>query len=126
MQLVGILLWIVGALITMFWAYGIRSYVRTGQGVSQQTVNQTMMFGLSLVVVPIFGLSPFHLLWMFPVSFILGTLSFVSPFSLLSVPGRIFGAICCIGLTRSQSTSSINPFDKDGNDKSRDQMTPEE
>src|SRR6185503_13383820 len=89
MQLVGVLLWFVGALITMFWACGIRSYVRTGQGVSQQTVNQTMMFGLSLVVVPIFGFSPFHLLWMFPVSFIVGTLSFALPFSLLSVLGSV-------------------------------------
>lgn len=64
-QLVGILLWIAGALVTMVWAYGIRSHVRTGQGVSQQTVNQTMMFAISLIIVPIFGLSPFHLLWMF-------------------------------------------------------------
>jgi len=120
MQLVGILLWIVGSLITMFWAYGIRSYVRTGHGVSQQTVNQTMMFALSLIIVPIFGLSPFHLLWMFPVGFILGTISLVFPFSLLSVPGRTFGAICCIGLTQRPSTSSINLFDKDGNHKPRD------
>ena len=126
MQLVGILLWIAGALVTIFWAYGIRSYVRTGQGVSQQTVNQTMMFAISLIVVPIFGLSSFHLLWMFPVSFALGTLSLMFPFSLLSVPGRIFGVICCIGLTRRQSTGSINLFDKDGNYKLRDQMTPEE
>ncbi len=126
MQLVGVLLWILGALITMFWAYGIRSYVRRGQGVSQQTVNQTMMFALSLIIIPIFGFSPFHLLWMFPVSFVLGMLSFVFPFSLLSVPGRTFGAICCIGLTQKQPTGSINLFDKDGNYKPRDQMTPEE
>jgi len=58
-----------------------------------------MMFALSLFIVPIFGFSPFHLLWMFPVSFVLGMLSFVFPFSLLSVLGRTFGTICCIGLT---------------------------
>ena len=46
MQLVGVLIWFVGALIKMFWAYGIRSYVRSVQGLSQQTVNQTMMFTL--------------------------------------------------------------------------------
>ena len=126
MQLAGVLLWIVGALITMFWAYGIRSYVRSGQGVSQQTVNQTMMFVLSLIIVPILGFSPFHLLWMFPVSFVLGMLSLVFPFSLLSVPGRTFGTICCIGVTQRQATGSINLFDKDGNYKPRDQMTPEE
>jgi hypothetical protein len=126
MQVVGVLLWIGTAFITIFWAYGIRSYVRSGQGVSQQTVNQTMMFALSLIIVPIFGLSPFHLLWIFPVSFVFGMLSFVFPFSLLSVPGRTFGTICCIGLTQRQATGSINLFDKDGNYKPRDQMTPEE
>jgi hypothetical protein len=126
MQLVSVLLWIVGAVITMFWAYGIRSYVRSGQGVSQQTVNQTMMFALSLIIVPMFDFSPFHLLWMFPVSFVLGMLSLVFPFSLLSVPGRAFGTICCIGVTQGQATGSINLFDKDGNYKPRDQMTPEE
>jgi hypothetical protein len=85
-----------------------------------------MMFALSLIIVPIFGFSPFHLLWMFPISFILGMLSFAFPFSLLSVPGRTFGTICCIGLTERQSSGSINLFDTDGSYKPRDQMTPEE
>jgi hypothetical protein len=125
-QLVGILLWTAGAVITMSWGYGIRSYVRSGQGVSQLTVNQTMMFAISLIIVPIFGFSPFHLLWMFPVSLILGMLSLFFPFSLLSGPGKTFGTICCIGLTQRQATGSINLFDEDGNYKPLDQMTPEE
>lgn len=103
MQIVGVLLWIIGAVLAITWAYGVRSYVRSGKGVSQQTVNQTMLFALSLLVVALFGLSPFHLLWMFPAGFILGALSLAFPFSVLSIPGRIFGAICCIGLTRKGS-----------------------
>jgi hypothetical protein len=100
MQIVEILLWIVGAFITISWSYGIRSYVRTGRGVTQQTVNQTMLFALALTIVPIVGLSSFHLLWMFIAGFVLGALSLAFPFSLLSIPGRMFGAICCIGLAR--------------------------
>jgi hypothetical protein len=73
----------------------------------------------------IFGFSPFHLLWMVPVGFVLGTLSLAFPLSLLSIPGRTFGAFC-IGLTQRQATGSINLFDKDGHYKPRDQMTPEE
>lgn len=103
MQFLAIVLWIVGAIVTISWAYGVRLYVRSGRGVSQQTVNQTMLFALSLLVVLIFGLSPFHLLWMFPVGSILGTLSLTFPFSVLSIPGRIFRAICCIGLARNGS-----------------------
>ena len=103
MQFLAIIVRIVGAIVTISWVYGVRSYVRSGRGVSQQTVNQTMFFALSLLVVLIFGLSPFHRLWMFPVGFILGTLSLAFPFSVLSVPGRIFGAIWCIGLARKGS-----------------------
>ena len=102
MKVVEILLWIVGAVVTVSWAYGIRSYVRTGQGVTQQTLNQTMMFALALIIVPVFDLSPFQLLWMFPVGLVVGGLAFAGfPFSLLSAPGRVFRAICCIGLTES-------------------------
>lgn len=103
MEILGVGLWIIGAVITSSWAYGIRTYARSQQEVSQQTVNQTMLFALSLLVVPICGLSPFHLLWMFPAGFVLGALSLVFPFSVLSVPGRIFGAICGVGLRRKGS-----------------------
>ena len=103
MEILGIGVWIIGALITISWAYGIRTYVQSGQGVSQQTVNQTMLFAVSLLVVAIFSFSSFHLLWMFPAGFILGALSLAFPFSVLSIPGRIFGTICCIGLTRKGS-----------------------
>jgi hypothetical protein len=103
MKIVGVALWVVGVVITVCWAYGIRTYMRNGQGVSQQTVNQTMLFALSLLTVPIFSLSPFHLLWMFPVGFILGGLSLAFPFSVLSVPGRFFGVICSVGSARKGS-----------------------
>ncbi len=126
MNVLSVLLWIIGAVIMIGWAYGVRSFVRAGQGVSQQTVNQTMMFALSLVAVPLLGLSAFHLLWLFPTALILGFLSLVFPFSLISIPGRVFGTICCIGLGNNQSAGAINLFDKDGNYKPRDQMTPEE
>ena len=47
--------------------------------------------------------SPLHLLWMFPVSFILGLLSHGFPLSLLMLPGRVFFGLACIGLDREQA-----------------------
>jgi hypothetical protein len=94
----GITLWILAALFTLIWAYGVRSYVQRGQGPSQQTVNQTMLFSVSLVLIPMLRISPFHLLWLFFASFVIGALSLTFPFSLLSIPGRLFGSICCFGL----------------------------
>lgn len=103
MEILGIVLWIIGLLITLSWAFGIRTYARSRNGVSQQTVNQAMLFAVSLLVVPIFSFSPIHLLWMFPAGFILGVLSVAVPFSVLSIPGRIFGAFCCVGLAGKNS-----------------------
>lgn len=102
MEVLGWILWACGLLIGLSWSYGVRTYVRTGQGVQQATVNQTMLVLASVVAVPLLGFSPFHLLWLFPVTFIVGMLSLVFPFSLVSLFGRPFGQMCCVGLDRDE------------------------
>jgi ABC-type Co2+ transport system permease subunit len=99
-KIAGIALWVIATSMALAWAYGIRSYVKSGAGVTQMTVNTAMLFAVSVVVIPLTGISPFHLLWMFPVAWLLGTLSLLFPISLLSIPGLVFRAICCIGLGR--------------------------
>jgi len=89
---------LVGVIVAVGWVYGIRNYMRSGMGVTQQTVNTTMLFFVSLIVTLSFQISPYHLLWFFPLSWLLGTLSLVFPFSLISIPGVLFRGICCIGL----------------------------
>jgi hypothetical protein len=37
---------------------------------------------------------------MFPASWLCGTLSLMFPFSLLSIPGAIFLAVCTIGISQ--------------------------
>lgn len=98
MKFVGLTLWILAALMTAQWVVMIRSYVRTGRGITQQTVNTAMLFALATLAVPALPLSPFHLLWLVPASWLLGTLSLVFPLSLLSLPGHFFGQLCCVGL----------------------------
>jgi len=94
----GWLIWLVGSIVAIGWVYGIRNYTRRGIGVSQQTVNRTMLFFVSLIVTLSFQISPYHLLWLFPLGWLLGTLSLVFPFSLLSIPGGLFGDMCFVGL----------------------------
>lgn len=98
MEVLGWILWAVGLLLGLSWAYGVRTYVRTGQGVQQATVNQTMLMLAAVLAVPLLNFSPFHLLWLLPVAFIVGMLSLAFPFSLVSVFGKPFGHICCLGL----------------------------
>jgi hypothetical protein len=52
--------------------------------------------------------SPFHLLWLFPASFVAGFFSIAFPFSLLSIPGRFFGRLCCIGLDPGEIARNTN------------------
>jgi hypothetical protein len=101
-KLLGWILWVVGLVLGLSFAYGVRTYVRTGQGVQQATVNQTMLILAAVVAVPLLGFSPFHLLWLLPVAFIVGMLSLIFPFSLVSLVGRPFGRICCLGLDRAE------------------------
>lgn len=98
MEIVGYAIYGIGVVLAGSFLFGIRSYTANGTGVSKQTVNTTMLFIVSLVVVPAMSLSPLHLLWMFPVSFMLGMLSLIFPFSLLSIPGRVIFYIACFGL----------------------------
>ena len=89
------------------------------------TVNITMLFVVSLVVVPLLSLSPFHLLWMFIVSFVLGTLSLAFPFSLLSLPGRWFFILACIGLDREKALRNQERVAKVREVVAREGVTPE-
>ena len=102
MQVLGWVLWTIGLVVGLSWSYGVRTYVRTGRGVQQATVNQTALMLVAVVAVPLFGLSPFHLLWMLPAAFIVGMLSLAFPFSVVSLIGKPFGHVCCLGLDRDE------------------------
>ena len=107
MKLAAAIVWILAALMTAQFVAMIRSYVRNGRGITQQTVNTAMLFALATLAVPALAVSPLHLLWLFPVSWILGSSSIVFPFSLLSLPGHYFGMLCCVRLsTIPQETGS--------------------
>jgi hypothetical protein len=102
MQIIGYAVYGIAVFLAGTFFIGIRSNTARGAGVTRQTVNTTMLFTVSLVVVPLLSLSPFHLLWMFPISFVLGALSLAFPFSLLSIPGRGIFHIACIGLDQKE------------------------
>ena len=61
-----------------------------------------MLFVVSIAVVLSTHISPFHLVWMFPTAFVLGLLSIISPFSLLSIFGGIFSIVWMLGLDRRE------------------------
>ncbi len=104
---------VVGIYLTVSWSWGIRRFVRQGQGITQQTVNTTMLFAASIAGVVLFGFTSLHFIWMFPLAFLIGHWSLSFPFSLLSVPGRLWRELCCLGLDGDeieQNTRRVRRF----------------
>ena len=94
----GYVVWVLGACWALMWCKAVRVFVRQGSGAQQATVNEAMLYCAAVILVPATGLSPFHLLWMFPLAHIVGQLTIMFPFSVLPLPGRLFGCFCCLGL----------------------------
>lgn len=98
MQVVGTVLW----LIALLWAIGQGLLIR-GKAKSEQATEHTfevhaLLLAVSVAVVPALSLSPLHLLWMVPASFVLGLGSAIFPINLLRIPASLYGALWYIGI----------------------------
>lgn len=102
MEILGYVTYGIGVLLTLIWVAGIRANTNSGEGVSATTVNITLLFIVSLILVPAMGLSPFNLIWLFIASIVLGVLSG----GLLSLPSRILWQLVCVGIDISNLTKS--------------------
>ena len=98
MQVVTGLLWVISIYLAVSFSWGVRRNVWTGYGISIQTVNTAMLFTLQAILVWVCGWSALNFLWMIPTAWIAGTLSLAFPFSVLSILGKFYGPICCLGL----------------------------
>lgn len=86
-------------LIAIVWTLGrffrIWRQVRNGAIVVPPLVAANFVFALSIIWVIIFGVSPMHLLWLFPLSFVLGVVLLFFPFGTKLILG--FLAMLTIG-----------------------------
>lgn len=74
----------------------------TGATEKTYEVNGFLM-AVSLVLIPLLKISPFHLLWMFPLSFVMGFVSLLFPFNIiLWIPAGLYGSLWYIGLKNKQ------------------------
>lgn len=67
-----------------------------GPGVQNATLTFCALFTIATVVIPLIGWSPFHLLWIYPASFIVATLSNLPPLRFLWSLGKTYGRLCCL------------------------------
>ena len=85
-------------LITIAWCLRIREKAKSDQATEKSMELQGFLMTISVILVPLLHLSPFHLLWMLPTSFVLGLLSMTTPLKILWIFSSIYFALWYIGI----------------------------
>jgi hypothetical protein len=90
-DLVGTVVLVAAILWVLSQVFVTRKRLRTGQVVIPPLFAATLVFVLCILSIVALGMSPLHLLWLFPVSFVLGV-------ALLFFPAGVTLTLACLGL----------------------------
>ncbi|HQN73341.1 MAG TPA: hypothetical protein PLB16_07995 [bacterium] len=89
-------------LIAIIFASGgvifIRDSVKKGTGITRVVLNIVALLWVSIIFCFLYEMNPLNLIWMFLLSWILGFLSKIPPFSLLNLLGTLIFGLSTIGL----------------------------
>jgi hypothetical protein len=101
LKILSILVYVLCVIYAVGWGFIMRGKTQaTGMTEKTYEINGLLMF-VSLVLIPLLKISPFHLLWMFLLSFIMGFIGLMFPFNLLLwIPAGLYGSLWYIGLKR--------------------------
>jgi hypothetical protein len=97
-NIVGAIIYFLGVLFAFTWGVNLRYRAKTGQ---RERIFEVfgLLMAISLILIPTLSLSPFHILWMFPMSFLLAPLSILFPLNLLLWPlASLYASFWYIGL----------------------------
>lgn len=98
MYIITSIIYVFGVLLAISWGLLMRHKVKT-EGVAEKIFETFgLLMVVSLILIPTLSLSPFHLLWMFPASFLLGLISIIPPLRLLWPLASLYGFLWYIGL----------------------------
>lgn len=99
MEIIGYIIYGLSILITLGWCIQIRDKARNEQATEKSMELSGFLMTISLILIPVFHLSPFHLIWMIPTSFILGLLSLTTPLKILLPFSTIYFSLWYIGIS---------------------------
>ncbi len=99
MQIIGIILWAIGVLYAIAWGFIIRQKAKNEQATEHTFELHALLLAVSVIIIPVLSLSPFHLLWMLPASFVIGLASMMFPLNLLWFPASLYGSLWYVGAT---------------------------
>ena len=97
MQIIGIIVWVVGVLWAIAQGLNMRQKAKNEQATEHTFEVHAFLLAVSVIIIPVLSLSPFHLLWMLPASFVLGLASVIFPFNLLWLPASLYGSLWYVG-----------------------------
>jgi tetratricopeptide (TPR) repeat protein len=97
MQIIGIILWVIGVLYAVGWGFIIRRKAKNEQATERTFEVHALLLIVSATIIPVLSLSPFHLLWMIPASFVIGLASVIFPLNLLWLPASLYGSLWYVG-----------------------------
>lgn len=86
-------------LITLGWSLKIREKAKNEQATEKSMELQAFLMTVSIVLIFLLHISPFHLLWMLPTSFFLGLLSMTTPLKFLWVFSSIYFSFWYLGIS---------------------------
>jgi len=100
MAIVGPVVWLIGLGWAIMVGAQIRHRMRVCQSVDRPYEVLAFLMALWIALVPALSLSPLHLLWLMPGSYVLGWCSLFFPFSVLNLPAMAYASALYVG-TRS-------------------------
>ena len=103
-QIIGWIIWAVLAYQAVGFAYGCRTYTKSGQGFQWATGIRTFFFWLIVILFLIFDWSKLHILWIAPIAYlaapflVMGRIPILSPFVLFAT--GIFLDLILVGVKK--------------------------
>jgi tetratricopeptide (TPR) repeat protein len=98
-SIIGYIILVVSIIITVGWCLRVREKAKNEQAREKSFELQGLLLTVSVILTLLFHLSPFHLLWMLPASFILGLLSIHTPLKFLWIFSSIYFSLWYIGIS---------------------------
>lgn len=99
MNIISYIILALSCFITLGWTLKIREKAKNEQATEKAMELQAFLMTVSIVLIFLIHISPFHLIWMLPTSFILGLLSMTTPLKFLWVFSSIYFSFWYIGIS---------------------------
>lgn len=101
MNIIGYIILGICILITVAWCIIVRDKVRKEQAREKTMELSGFLMTVSLVLIPLLHISPFHLLWMIPTSYFLGLFSALTPLKILWIFSSFYFSFWYIGISNA-------------------------